>query len=336
VFLNRFNQFRESGTNVGLAELGKVELYITHKNLHFEAICVSGDILMGRTTCPYGLKMHVLKSHWLSGKKVTACIFHPIDQILIIGQENGTVVFYKFTDDLKSMSPSFTLNLFQSLPFSGIIPSCVSRITSNPSGRLFIIEYKHYPSVLVSMDSDKISMGIDSITFFGENMMLSNQNKKYCVWDLSDLRDIKLLSEIEPIMRTDGSRQYYPWLVEQIIPCGKSSFLCRKSEMIFFVRLGDDFKTCSVVVELPVYGEFSASTKIDLEMDSIALYGKMLILVVPSKCVVKFFLLEDDAIHLLLTKQIETPTCWSYDPRTSVFGYYYTSCDFTYHRQFRV
>jgi hypothetical protein len=66
VFLNRFHQFRQGGTNVGLAHLDKVELYISHENSDFEAIMVSGGVLMGRKNCPLGLKMHVLKSPWLS------------------------------------------------------------------------------------------------------------------------------------------------------------------------------------------------------------------------------------------------------------------------------
>ncbi len=351
VFLNRFHQFRQGGTNVGLAELGRVELCITRGNSDFEAIMVSGGILMGRKNCAVGLKMHVVKSGCFSKEKVTECIFHPSYQILIVGREDGAVMFYQFTDDLKSMTPSFTMNLFESLPFGGGgNPSCVKRITSNLSGSLFVIEYKNTSSVLVSMDAEnKIATipfvsaslasriaGIYSLAFFGENMMLTTHYNKYCVWDLSDLGDIKLFSEIEPIICTGGSRKFYPGIVEQIIPCGKSSFLFRTREYIFLVRLGDDFKTCSIVIELPVYGRFSVSTQLDVERDSIALYGDMLVLVVPSKCVVKFFLLKDDAIHSLLTKKIETPTCWSYDPRTSVFSYYYTSCSFTHKRQFRV
>ena len=343
--------FRAGGTNVGLAELAPVELYIIHRNSHFVAIMVSGGVLMGRKNCPLGLKMHVLKSHWVSEQQVTVCIFHPSDQILIVGLTDGTVNLYQVTDDLESMTtPSFTMKLFASLPFGGGNPSCVKRITTNPSGSLFVIEYQYSSSVLVSMDAqNKITIkhfvsallasrigGIYSLAFFGENMVITTHYNKYCVWDLSDLDNIKMLSEIEPIICTVGSRKFYTGIVEQIIQCGKSSFIFRTNEYIFLVRLGDDFTTCSIVVELPVYEKFSASTKIDFEHDLIALYGDMLVLVVPSKCIVKFFLLKDDAIHLLLTKKIETPTSWSYDPRTSVFSYYYTSCSFTCRSQFRV
>jgi len=350
VFLNRFHQFRAGGTNVGLAELDRVDLDIFHQNGNFGAIMVCGGVLMGRKNCPLGLKMHVLKSPWVSSEKVTACIFHPRYQILIAGSADGTVNFYQLTDDLESITPSFTMKLFASLPFGGGKPSCVRRITPNPYGNLIVIEYQQSSSVLVSMDEqNKIATipfvsallasrigGIYSLAFFGENMLITTHYNKYCVWDLSDLGDIKMLSEIEPIICTVGSRKFYTGIVDQIIPCGKSSFIFRTSEYIFLVRLGDDFTTCSIVVELPVYEKFSASTKIDFDHDLIALYGNMLVLVVPSKCIVKFFLLKDDAIHLLLTKKIETPTCWSYDPKTSVFSYYCTSCGFTYNRQFRV
>jgi hypothetical protein len=354
VFLNRFHQFRAGGTNVGLAELDRVDLEIFHKNGNFVAIMVSGGVLMGRKNCPLGLKMHVLKSPWVSSEKVTACTFDLREQILIVGRADGIVNFYRFTDDLESITPSFTMNLFASLPFTGTKPSFVRRITPNPSGRLFVIEYMHSSSVLVSMDEQKkiatipfvsellVSRigSISALAFFGSNMVITTHFTylKICVWDLSDLGDIKLLSEIEPIMRTtiDG-RNFKAGIVEQIITCGELSFLFRTSELIFLVRLKDDFTTCSVVVQLPVYERFSVSSRIDYDRDSIALFGKMLVLVVPSKSVVKFFLLEDDVIHLLLTKKIETPTCWSYDPRTSVFSYYtHTSSHFTCKRQFRV
>ena len=342
--------FRAGGTNVGLAELDRVDLEIFHKNGNFVAIMVSGGVLMGRKNCPLGLKMHVLKSHWVSEQQVTVCIFHPSDQILIVGLTDGRVNFYRFTDDLESITPSFTMKLFASLPFGGGKPSCVRRITPNPSGNLIVIEYQQSSSVLVSMDAqNKIATipfvsallasrigGIYSLAFFGENMLITTHYNKYCVWDLSDLGDIKMLSEIEPIICTVGSRKFYTGIVEQIIPCGKSSFIFRTNEYIFLVRLGDDFTTCSIVVELPVYEKFSASTKIDFEHELCALYGNMLVLVVPSKCIVKFFLLKDDAIHLLLTKQIETPTCWSYNPKTSVFRYYCISSGCTYNIEFRV
>jgi WD40 repeat protein len=350
-FLTSFHHFKAGGTNVWLADLDRVDLVISHKNGNFVAIMVCGGVLIGRKNCPLGLKMHVLKSPWVSKQQVTVCIFHPSDQILIVGFADGTVNFYQVTDDLESMTtPSFTMKLFASLPFGGGKPSCVKRITTNPSGSLFIIEYQQSSIVLVSMDEqNKIATipfvsallasrigGIYSLAFFGENMLITSHYNKYCVWDLSDLGDIKMLSEIEPIICTVGSRKIYTGIVNQIIPCGKSSFIFRTSEYIFLVRLGDDFTTCSIVVELPLYEKFSASTKIDFEHDLITLYGNMLVLVVPSKCIVKFFLLKDDAIHLVLTKKIETPTSWSYDPRTSVFSYYYTSCSFTRQSQFRV
>jgi hypothetical protein len=347
VFLNRFHQFRAGGTNVGLAELDRVDLEIFHKNGNFVAIMVSGGVLMGRKNCHLGLNMHVLKSPSVSSEKVTAFTFDLREQILIVGLADGRVNFYRFTDDLESITPSFTMKLFASLPFGGGNPNCVKRITTNPSGNLIVIEYQQSSSVLVSMDAqNKITIiqfvsallasrigGIYSLAFFGENMLITTHYNKYCVWDLSDLGDIKMLSEIEPIICTVGSRKFYTGIVNQIIPCGKSSFIFRTNEYIFLVRLGDDFTTCRIVVELPLYEQFSASTNIDFEQDLIALYGNMLVLVVPSKCIVKFFLLKDDAIHLLLTKQIETPTSWSYDPRTSVFSY--TSRSFTRHK-FRV
>ena len=340
------------GTNEPIGHLDRVEDQITHKNGNFDAIMVCGGVLMGRKNCPLGLKMHVLKSPWLPEEKVTAFIFHPRYPILIVGLANGTLNFYEFTDDLKSATPSFTMTMFASLPFSGKTPpSSVRRITANPSGRLFVIEYKHSSCVLVSMDAHKkiatipfVSESLtkcigslSALTFFGSNMLFTAHYNKNCVWDMSDLKDIKLISEIEPIMSTDGSRNFDTEIVQQIITCGDLSFLLRTTKMIVLVRLGDDFKTCNIVAKLSVYGIYSAGTKIDFEHDSIALFDKMLVLVVPSQRLVKFFLLEDDAIHLLLTKQIETPTCWSYDLMTSVFRYYiHTLSHFTIENKFRV
>ena len=345
VFLNGFHEFRAGGTNIGLAELDTVKIHKIHNNGLYELMLASGVVLMGRNKCPLGLKMSVVKSSWVSNEKVTVCMFHPSDKILIVGLENGKVIFYQFTDDLKSVTPSFTMTMIASLPFTGKTPGSVLRITANSTGSLFVIKYKSSPSVLVSMDGknnlvnipfvpDSLVREIGSINalaFFDKkhkNHIITAHYRKYCVWDLSDLRDIKLLSQIEPISCTVGTVDgggFCHGFVEQIIPCGKSSFLFRTLGYIFFVRFGDDFTTCSVVVELPVYGRFSPRPMFDLESDSIALFGNMLILVVPSKCIVKFFLLRDDAIRLVLTKQIETPTCWSYDPRTSIFSYYHTS-----------
>jgi hypothetical protein len=307
---------------------------------------------MGRKKCPLGLKMSVVKSPWVSNQKVTVCIFHPSAEIVIVGMADGTVNFYQFTDDLKSVTPSFTMTMIASLPFTGKTPCSVLRITANPTGSLFVIKYKCSPSVLVSMDAQNNLVtipfvheslareigSINALAFFDKKqIIITTHYKKYCVWDLSDLRDIKLLSQIEPISCTVDGRSLHHRLIEQIIPCGESSFLFRTLEYIFFVRLGDDFTTCSVVVELPVYGIFSPRPMFDVESDSIALFGNMLILVVPSKCIVKFFLLRDDAIRLVLTKQIETPTCWSYDPRTSIFSYYHTSWGgFTLEERIRV
>lgn len=351
IFLNRSQIFVKGNTNEPIGHLDRVEHQITHKNGNFDAIIVCGGVLMGRN-CPLGLKMRVLKSPWRSEEKATTCIFHHSDQILIVGRANGTVDFYQFTDDLESVTPSFTMILLASLPFSGKTPSSVRRITQNPSGSLFVIEYNHSSSVLVSMDAqNKIAFSkqfvselltkcigsLSAVTFFGSNMLLTAHYNKNCVWDMSDLEDIKLLSEIEPIMSTDGSRNFNTEIVQQIITCGDLSFLLRTTKMIVLVRLGDDFKTCNIVAKLPVYGIYSAGTMLDFEHDSIALFGKLLILVVPSQRVVKFFLLEDDAIRLLLTKQIETLTCWSYNPWTSVFSYYTrTLSHFTIEYRFRV
>lgn len=351
VFLNRFHQFREGSTNIGLGELDTVKLHITHKSGLYEVIMSSQGVLMGRKKCSIGLKVDVVKSPLFSKEKVTVCIFHPIHQILIVGLENGTVNFYRFSDDLESITPSFTMTLIASLPFTGQTPGSVLRITANPTGSLFVIRYNSSPSVLVSMDaknnlvtipfvSAELSRSIGSIyslAFFGEDRIMTTHYRKYCVWDLSDFGDIKLLSQIEPILCTVGGTSFYQGIIEQIIPCGESLFLLRTLENILLVRLGDHCTTCIVLVEMPVYGRFSPRPISDVGSDSIALFGNMLILVVPSNCIVKFFLLRDDAIQLVLTKQIETPTCWSYDPRTSIFSYYYTSWGgFTLERKFRV
>jgi len=344
VYSNMYHYYVEGGTNHRVADLDVVDLQKTHNNGIFEAILVSGDVLMGRKNDPLGLKMCVVKSPFLSLEKVSVFIFHPIQQILIVGREDGTVMFYEFTDNFESITPCFVMNLIASIPFIGKTASIVRRITANPSGTWFyVIEYKYSSSVLVSMDAQNNIVtkpfipeslfreigGISAMAFFGVNMAITNHYKKYCVWDLSDLGNLKLLSII-------NDRNFYSGYVQQIITCGVLSFLFRTSESIFLVRLGDDFTTCSVVVELPVYGRFSTSTRLDYQCDSMALFGNMLVLVVPSECIVKFFLLQNDAIHLLLTKTIETPTCWSYDPRTSVFTYCYESNSYTCQKKFRV
>lgn len=331
-FSNRYHHFVQAGTNERIADFDAVNLQTTHNNGIFEAILESGGVLMGRKNDPLRLKMSVVKSPFLSKEKVSVFIFHPNQQILIVGRENGTVMFYEFTDNFESITPCFAMTLIASVPFTGKTPCSVRRITANPSGSLFGIEYKSSPSILVSMDAQnnvvtipfipeslvKEIGGMSAIAFFGESMAITTHWRKCCVWNLKDLSDFKLVSIIEP-MNFLGNFQ-------QIITCDVMSFLFRTTENIFFVRFGDDFTTLQVMVELPVYGRFMVSSRIDFERDSMALFGDMLVLVVPSTCIVVFLLLKDDAIHLLLRKTIETPTCWSYDPRTSVFHYYYESC----------
>jgi hypothetical protein len=332
-FSNRYHHFVKAGTNERVADLDVVNLQTTHNNGIFQAILVSGGVLMGRINDPLGLKMSVVKSPWVSKEKVSMFIFDPIRQILLVGRGNGTVMFYEFTDNFESITPCFAMTLIASVPFTGNTPCSVRRITANPSGSLFVIEYKCSPSVLVSIDAQNNVVtipfipeslvreigGMSAIAFFGESMAITTHWRKCCVWDLKDLSDFKLVSIIEP-MKFLGNFQ-------QIITCDVMSFLFRTTENIFFGRFESDaFTTLQVMVELPVYGRFMVSQQIDFERDSMALFGDMVVLVVPSTRIVVFLLLKDDAIHLLLRKKIKTPTCWSYDPRTSVFHYYYESC----------
>ena len=71
IFLNHFHHLVKGGTNEPIGELDRVDLEISHKNGNFVAIMVCGGVLMGRTKCPLGLKMYVLKSPWVSSEKVS-------------------------------------------------------------------------------------------------------------------------------------------------------------------------------------------------------------------------------------------------------------------------
>jgi hypothetical protein len=147
-----------------------------------------------------------------------------------------------------------------------------------------------------------------------------------------------MVSQIEPIIRNEC----YLGGVMQIISnqSDDSSILLRTSESVFHVRLEVDSSRFSVVTEQSAYDQVCNGMGEGLEDYSIGLFNKMLILVDPSHNIVKFFLVKDTGMTLVFQKRIKKPTCWSYDPMTSIFSFYYdedvNSTTFTRRGQFRV
>ncbi len=337
LFLNMYGHLVKGHTNKWACDIDTVLQQITHQNGKFEAIKTYGRVLMGRANCPLGLKMVVVKSPLFPREKVTVILFHPIAQMLICGHEDGTVKFLTFTDDSQSATPSFVMILVASQ--SCVVRSSVKRITSNDSGSIFVVEYESSPSVLVSMDTmmpfvpeylrDRIG-NISALAFFGSRILTTHYNQ-YCVWNIDESDGfLTLVSQIDPII---NSRGYCPGGVFQIIHFGEMSFLFRTSESIFLVRLREDFTRCDVVHEQPVYDRFQSFRGKDLEFPSMALNGRILTVVVPTRNILKIFLVDESGISLFKQTSVEEPTSWAYNPRTSVFSYYYDSCTFTRFRR---
>lgn len=337
LFLNMYGHLVNGHTNKWACDLDRVVGQITHQNGKFEAIMTYGRVLMGRANCPLGLKMVVVKSPLFSKEKVTVIIFHPIAQMLICGHEDGTVKFLNFTDYSQSATPAFVMTLVSSQ--SCVVRSSVKRITSNESGTIFVVEYESSPSVVVTMDvmmpfvpaylKDRIG-NISSLAFFGSRILTTHYNK-YCVWNIDESDGfLRLVSEIDPII---NSRGYCPGGVFQIIHFGEMSFLFRTTESIFLVRLREDFTKCDVVYEQPVYDRFQSFSGKDLEFPSMALSGRILTVVVPTRSILKIFLVDESGISIFKQTSVEEPTSWAYNPKTSVFSYYYESCTFTRFRR---
>ena len=331
MFLTLHNYFTIACTNEWACEIDTVLEQITHRNGKFEALMTYGRVMMGRANCPLGLKMVVIESALFSKDRVTVCIFHPIAQMLICGHQDGTLKFWTFTDDSQSAISSFNMTLVASQLCD--VKSSVKRITSNDSGSIFVVEYESSLSILVSIDTKNIlrmepfvpqslvsKIGkISALAFFGSRILTTHYNK-YCVWKIDESDGcLRLDSQIDQII---NSRGFYPGRVYQIIWIRDNSFLFRTSESIFFVRLTDNYTKCQIVHEQRVYDRFYTCTEKDLEINSLALNGNILIVVIPSMNILKIFLVDETRISPFLETTIKEPTSWTYNPSTSVLSYY--------------
>ncbi len=344
--LNLFCHFCKTGTNEWNGEQDTVESVIT--NGPFEAILERGSVWMGPNN---GLRLKVCVVKCNFGKKddVTAFIFHPTTNTLICGRGDGTVDFFDFDYDSMAEVPSFEIKLVASLPCNPIKPSPVRSIRSSPNGDLFWVKYTDTPSVLFSRDKEnsftmhKIVVpesplfheigGMNTLAFF-DKMILTSHLKMFVVWNFDESNgSLTMVAKMPHIV---NSRGLDPGCVVQIIPCGNLVFVLRTIETLFLVQIEPDFTRCNVVFEQPVYEQYRCSKSDDYAKDSIALFGNMLILVVPSQNIVKFFLIKDNQMRLVLKERIETPMCWSFNPITSVFSYYYESSRSTRRCDFRV
>ena len=353
-FLDLYHHYLQAGSCMHVSNLRSVLCHIVTSDGKFDAILTrDGDILMGRLRCDLGLKLTVL--NWLEHFKSnpTVCMFHPTQQMLIIGQTNGNVDFYSFTDDSRSATPSFVMKLVASHRIEFQEGNCVKSITSNPSGRLFIVQYQISHTVLILMDAEnnivitpfideqviqEIGM-ISSVAFIGLTRILTIHDNVYCVWNFDESDgSLTMVSQIEPIIRNECNLGR----VMQIISnqSDDSSILLRTSESVLHVRLEVDSSRFSVVTEQSAYDQVCNGMGEGLEDYSIGLFNKMLILVDLSHNIVKFFLVKDTGMTLLFQKRIKKPTCWSYNPMTSIFSFYYdedvNSTTFTRRGQFRV
>ena len=354
LFLNLYHQFVRGGTCSPVGEIDEIVSHVLHPSGKFGAfIDGSGSILMERANCQLGLKMSVFQGRFMTKKKATVCVFHPIEQMLIVGMEDGTVEFYRFSDDCQSATPSFVMTLVATHTLGPRTASSVKRITVHPSGTLFAVEYKFSPSILVfSIDKDNKLMvkpfvneqvereigRLTAICFFGSqsNMIITSHLTKFCVWTFDETD-----GSLTMVSKIDAIKIEHDYLVSvmQIISCktDEPSFVLRTHDSILLIRLEDELTKCRVLVSQPCNKRFSFTKftkEKDLNADSIALFRRMLILVVPSQRIVKFFLVKPTKMTLMFEKEIENPICWSFDPVTSIFSYYYESCTFT--RQHRI
>lgn len=334
--LNSFCQFRNSPDNEWSGELDTVEHQTT--NGQFDAILQDGSVWMG-TNDDLKLKVCVVNRTIRSYKNVTTIIFHPTTNTLICGREDGTVDFFDFIHHSGSIVPSFEMKLVASLPCNPIRPSHVRLISVSPNGNLIWVKYNDTPSLLFSKDKqNSFTMhpifnpesplfqengGMNALTFFqGNNMILVSHLKTLVVLSFDESNgSLTMVAKMPHIFNSTGLK---PDCVMQIISCGDLVFVLRTMETIFLVQIEPDFTRYNVVVEQPVYGRFRSGKSVDYLKNSIAFFGDMLILVVPSQEIVKFFLIKDNQMTLVLKKSIETPTCWSFNPTTSVFSYF---CD---------
>jgi hypothetical protein len=346
IVLNSFCQFRKTSTDGWDGEQDTVEGVIT--NGPFEAILGRRSVWMGLND---GLRLKVCVVKYNFGKKdnVTASIFHPTTNTLICGRGDGTVDFFDFDYDSMAEVPSFDMKLVASLPCNPIKPSPVRSIRSSSNGRWFWVKYTDTPSLLFSRDEKnsftmhkiivpeslfhETGVGMHALAVF-DGMIITSHSKMFVVWNFDESDgSLKMVARMPHIV---NSRGLNPGCVVQIIPCGNLVFVLRTIETLFLVQLEPDFTRCNVVFEQPVYDQYHSSKPGDYAKDSINFFGNILILVVPSQNNVKFFLIKDNQMRLVLKERIETPMCWSFNPVTSVFSYYYESSHSTRRCDFRV
>ena len=330
--LNSFCQFRNTGDYDWSGELDTVEHQAN--NGRFDAILQGGRVWMG-TNHDLKLKVCVVNCT-IIGNNVTTFIFHPTTNTLICGREDGTVDFFDFIYHSGSLVPSFEMKLVASLPCNPIRPSPVRFISVSPKGNLIWVEYTQTQSLLFSKD-EKTSFtmhpifnpesplfqengGMSALTFFQGNMILVSHLKTLVVLSFDESNgSLTMVAKMPHIFDSTGLK---PDCVMQIISCGDLVFVLRTRETIFLIQIEPDFTRYNVVFEQPVYGRYSSSKPMDYLNDSITLSNNILILVIPSQEIVKFFLIKDNQMTLVLRKSIETPTCWSFNPITSVFSYF--------------
>lgn len=367
-FLTLYHQFVKvrDGFCRPVGEIDEIVSHVLHPSGKFGAIIDgSGNILMERANCPLGLKMTVFQSEIMTKRKATVCVFDPIEQMLIVGMEDGSVEFYRFLDDCQSATPSFVMTLVATHTPDPRYASSVKRITVHPSGKLFAVEYssqyKLSRRILISIDKDdklivkpfvneQVEMQqfrcITAICFFGpqSKMILTSNSRTLCVWTFDETDgSLTMVSEIGAIKDEHDFIYINTYQIISYQPPDnepdKPLFVVRTPHSILVIQLDDGLTKCRVLVSQPSNEQYSFQIDMrneDQAMDSIALFGKMLILVVPSQRIVKFFLVKPTNMTLMFKKEIEKPLCWSFDQVTSIFRYYFDSCTFTRQHSIKV
>jgi hypothetical protein len=227
--------------------------------------------------------------------------------------------------------------------------SGVKRITFHPSGNLYVIEYEFSPVIMISINKeDKLVTkqfieietereigSITAVSFLTSqpNMILTYHRSKFRVWAFDEITEIlTLVSEGDAVKDKHGCVTR----IKQIVSHSTDKFILRTSDSILVVQLESEYKKCRVLMSCLTDEECSFSIDSDFTSDSMALFGNILILVIPSQNIVKFFLVGKTEVKMMLKKCIETPLCWSFNSNTSVFSLYYESCTFIRQRRIMV
>jgi hypothetical protein len=341
MFLSAYHHFVEGMTCLPKNELVDVSHYTLHQNGRFEAIITgSGSICMGRLDCPIQIKMEVIRS------EATFCVFHPFEQMLIVGRKRCIVEFYRFSCDLQSATPSFVMTLVAKHTNDSQSVGDVTRITVNSLGNLFAIEYKYSMANLVYMDSEGNLVanrfideplkrqigGVTAVSFFtmdSKIMIFTTHITKYCVWTFD-----KIDGSLTMVSQIDAIKGQY---VVQIISHLSRKFIMRTSGLILVIQLDDDLKGCRVLMKQPTNKPFSFERDEDYKNDSMALFDeKLLIVVVPTQNIVLFFLVKETEMVLMFKKSIDKPLCWTFNRLTGTFSSYYKPVRMLYKHEFEV